>query len=102
MVRLFRYSYMDGLSLSMLKSYNESILSQLSSIENVHLKWLKDFIKILVSLFIIVLIYHIIVDGILNKRYRWDAELYHQAVLALLNHHVLANYWWLQTSPDFA
>ncbi|MEO9485857.1 MAG: helix-turn-helix domain-containing protein [Ekhidna sp.] len=86
-ISVFIYAW---LSINILNGYNQSILSQLSSIENVHLHWLKNFIKILGSLFIVVLLYHIIVDGIYNKRYHHDGEYYLQPVLILYS---VTMYW---------
>lgn len=87
LISVFIYAWF---SIKILRNYNQKILSQLSSIENVHLQWLKNFIKILVSLFVVVLLYHAIADWIYNRRYHLDAELYLQGVLILYS---VTMYW---------
>ncbi len=87
LISVFIYCW---LSYKELSSYNQSILDQLSNIEHVHLKWLRNFIKILAILFFVVSIYFLLTNQIVNKTYPESIKLYRNGTLLL---YALAMYW---------
>ncbi|MEQ8928111.1 MAG: helix-turn-helix domain-containing protein [Fulvivirga sp.] len=90
-ISVFIYSYF---ALKKLNSYNESILNQLSNIEHVHLQWLKSFIKVLISLFIIVLLYYVIAQVTTHDTYAVEIEWFRSSILLIYG----TTMYWLSIS----
>ena len=73
------YSY---LSMQELKQYNISILNQLSTIEHLHLKWIKSLIWTLVVMFTLIAVYLVLSNEVLEKTFpRGIFEVYRQIFL---------------------
>ena len=80
LISIFIYSY---LSFKILHGYGRAILDQLSNVESVHLRWLKTFIKVLVSLFVIVFGFYLFASDVADRTYSDELLLYRNAVLIL-------------------
>lgn len=79
------------LSMKILKQYNVSILNQLSSIEHLHLKWVKHLIKTLVIIFIIIAIYLILTNEVLEKKFPSGIFVIYRQIF--LGAYALVLYW---------
>ena len=82
------YSYMAYKELSV---YGQSILDQLSSIEHLHLRWMKHFIRVLSMLFVIIAIYLIITNAVLEERFRGGGFAILRNTFLIL--YAIAMYW---------
>jgi len=70
------------LSMKELRQYNVSILHQLSTIEHIHLKWIKNLIWTLVFMFSFIALYLVLTNEVLEKRFPGGIfDLYRQFFL---------------------
>ncbi len=74
-----------------LKKYKQSILDQLSTIEHLHLRWVRNLIKVLVVLFVSIGLYLIFSNEVLEKRFPGGVVLIYKNVLLVL--YAIVMYW---------
>lgn len=79
------------LSYKELSQYGQSILNQLSTIEHLHLQWVKHFIKTLVVLFVIIALYLIFTNEVLEKRFPGGVFAVYKNVILIL--YTIVMYW---------
>ena len=82
------YAY---LSYKELTKYGQSILDQLSTIEHLHLRWIRNLIKVLVVLFLSIALYLIFSNEVLEKRFPGGLILIYKNILLVL--YAIVMYW---------
>ncbi|MGI9551865.1 MAG: helix-turn-helix domain-containing protein [Aurantibacter sp.] len=79
------------LSYKELSNYNQSILNQLSTIEHLHLQWIKNLIKVLVVLFSSIALYLIFSNEVLEKRFPGGVFVTYKNAFLIL--YAIVMYW---------